>query len=269
MIKDLNLVFDKSSYLVTQSDGIVKYDLGVLGEMDAPLRAKTITGDTLRLLPYYSDINAEMRTSTSELVSSVIAARGAVALGWQSIPAMDAYFRKLSTMSLSFGGDISPRDASDLKPLAVAAQTQLDVAAQAAETAQTMYYAAQARQLQARITLLGLAYPQGRYDTLVHIIHHRLGLDAPTYDEALRLQISPGDVAAAAWLAAEEKVPVSTVINEQRTVNKPYADVAIAKHLSTESMEVILGMMWQGYTEKPVSLPVTAAASPAPAESPH
>lgn len=266
MFKDLNLVFDKSSYLVGQSDGIIRDDLGVLNQMDAPLHARTIGGDTLRLLPSYGDIDRQMTASSGELVAGITAARGAVALGWQSVPALDAYFRKLDSLSLSFGGDISPRDAQLLKPLAVAAQTQLDAAAQAAEAAQTMFYAAQARQVQARITLLGLGYPQGRYDTLVGGIHRRLGLDAPTYDEALRLGITPGDVAAASWLAAEEKVPVSTVINEQRSVGNSYVDMALQKHLSLESMEVILGMMWEGYAEKPDAMPIAPhGASPAPA----
>jgi hypothetical protein len=209
-----------------------------------------------------------MQTSTGELVEAVTAARGAMALGWQAVPAMDAYFRKLDTTAPTFGGDISPRDAQDLKPLAIAAQTQLDAAAQAAETAQTLYFAAQARQLEARMTLLGVGYPEGRYSTLVHIIHQRLGLDAPTYDEALRLDMSPGDVASAAWLAAEEKVPVSTVINEQRSVGKPWVDMALDKHLSTESMEVILGLEWEGYAEKPISVPTIAAAAGPPQPAP-
>jgi predicted Zn-dependent protease len=272
MFKDLNIVFDKSSYLIEQSDGIIRDDLGVLNQMNAPLQGKTIGGDALRLLPSYSDVDGQMTASSGELVSGVTAARGAVALGWQSVPAIDAYFRKLDTISLSFGGDISPRDAQDLKPLATAAQTQLDAAAAAAESAQTMFYAAQARQVQARITLLGLGYPQGRYDTFVHAIHQRLGLDVPTYDEALRLDIAPGDIAAASWLAAEEKVPVSTVINEQRSVGKSYVDMALAKHLSMESMEVVLGLEWEGYTEKPddVAIVPAGSASPAPAApTPH
>ena len=270
MFKDLNAVFDKSSFLVDQSDGIIRDDLGVLNQMDAPLHAKSIGGDTLGLLPSYGDIDTQMKASSGELVQAVTAARGAVALGWQSVPAVDAYFRKLDTMSLSFGGDITPRDAQDLKPLATAAQAQLDVASRAAEAAQTMFYAAQARQVQARITLLGLGYPQGRYDTFVHVIQRRLSVDAPTYDEALRLGITPGDVAAASWLAAEEKVPVSTVINEQRAVGKSYVDMALQRHLSMESMEVILGLMWEGYTEKPdaFSFATTTGSSPAPAPTP-
>jgi predicted Zn-dependent protease len=270
MFKDLNLIFDKSSFLASESGGILKDDMGVLNEMDAPLHAKIITGDSLRLLPYYADINGQMRASSGELVSGITAARGAVALGWQAVPAMDKYFRKLDTLSMSFGGDISPRDAQDLKPLATDAETQLDAAAAAAETAQTMFYAAQARQVQSRITLLGLGYPEGRYDTLRHVIHYRLGKDAPTYDEALRLGISPGEVAAASWLAAEEKVPMSTVINEQRAVGKPWVDLALDKHLSMESMEVILGLMWEGYAEKPLPLPIASmpATSPAAASPP-
>src|SRR5207237_6954328 len=57
MFKDVNLVFDKSSFLIGQSDGIIRDDLGVLSQMDAPLHAKTIGGDTLRLLPSYADVD--------------------------------------------------------------------------------------------------------------------------------------------------------------------------------------------------------------------
>lgn len=268
MFKSLNLVFDKSSYLVDQSPGIIRDDLGVLDQMDAPLKGNAIGGDTLTLLPSYGDIDKQMTDSSAELVDGVTAARGAMALAWQAVPAMDAYFRKLDTMGATFGGDLSPRDAQDLKPLANEAQQQLDQAAAAAETAQTLFFAAQARQIQARITLLGLGYPQGRYDTLTHVISRRLSVDPPTYDEALRLDISPGEVAAASWLAAEEKVPVSTVINEQRATNTPYVDMALAKHLSMESMEVILGLMWEGYAEKPEA-PVasTDVSKPEPAAS--
>ena len=275
MFKDLNLVFDKSSYLIDQSDGIVRDDLGVLNQMDAPLHGNTIGGDALTLLPSYGDIGSQINTSTGELVTAVTAARGSVALAWQAVPAVDAYFRKLDTMSLSFGGDLSPRDAQDLKPLATTAEQQLDVAANAAESAQTLFYAAQARQIASRITLLGLGSLEGRYDTLTHVISRRLNVDPPTYDQSLRLDITPGDVAAASWLAAEEKVPVSTVINEQRSVGKPYVDIALDHHLSMESMEVILGLMFEGYAEKPEG-PVAEtdvsklhpAASPAPVASP-
>jgi predicted Zn-dependent protease len=269
MTKDLDVIFDKADNIVEHSDGIVKDDIGVLNQMDAPLHASTIGGDSLRLLPYYSDIDGQIRMSTGELVSSVTAARGAMALCWQAVPAMDQYFRKLDQMSLGFGGDLAPRDAQELKPLATAAQDQLDLAAQAAETAQTMYFAAQARQIQARITLLGLAFPEGRYDSLTQAIHSRLDLDPPTYDEALRLGISPGDVAAASWLAAEEKVPVSTVINEQRSKETPFVDLALAGHYSTESMEVVLGMIFEGYAENPADgIPQNVVPIPAPSETP-
>jgi len=268
MFKDVDLIFDKSSYVTDQSDGIIRDDLGVLNQMNAPLGGNAIGGDTLTLLPSYGSIDSQMTASSSELVASVTAARGAVALGWQATASIDAYFRKLDTMNATFGGDLSPRDAQDLKPLAITAQTQLDAATAAAETAQTLFYAAQARQIQARITLLGLGDSQGRYDTLTHVISRRLGVDPPTYGEALRLDISPGDVAAASWLAAEERVPVSTVINEQRATDKPYVDMALGKHLSMESMEVILGMMWEGYAEKPETpVATTHVSNPEPAPS--
>ena len=270
MTKDLDVIDDKASYLMAQSDGIAKDDLGVLNQMNSPLHASTIAGQSLLLLPYYGNLSTQMRTSGDELVTAITAARGAVALCWQAAPAIDAYARKLnSSGGLSFGGDLSPRDAQDLKPLATKAEDQLDAAAQAAETAQTLYFAAQARQLEARLTLLGLGYPEGRYDAMTQAIHTRLDLDPPTYDEALRLGISPGDVAAASWLAAEEKVPVSTVINQQRSLDKPFVDMALDQHLSTESMEVVMGMLFEGYAEKPAdTMPTNIVPIPSGTPSP-
>lgn len=269
MSRDLDAIFDKTSNTIEQGDGIAKDDMGVLNQMEAPLKASTIGGDSLRLLPYYKDIDGQIRTSTGELTTAVTAARGAMALCWQAVPAMDQYFRKLDQMNLGFGGDLAPRDAQELKPLAAAAESELDAAEQAAETSQTLYFAAQARQIQSRITLLGLAYPEGRYDSLIQSIHTRLDLDPPTYDEALRLGISPGDVAAASWLAAEEKVPVSTVINQQRATGKAFVDMGLDGHYAMESMEVVLGMIFEGYAENPAdSIPVAVVPIPAPSETP-
>lgn len=252
MSKDLNVLLDKVDFITQEAPSLQKDDLGVLNEMQAPLREKALTGDTLRRLPYYSDLLLQMNTSAGDIVNSLTAARGAMALAWQSSPALDAYFRELSRSSLDFGGDISPRTAQKLKPLAIAAEQQLDTAANAAEEANRRYFSAQARQLQARITLLGVNFPEARYESLARAIHARLGIDAPSYDEALKLNLSPGDVAVASWFAAEEKVPVSTVINEQRAAKKTWIDLALDKHLSQESLEVTLGMWFLGYAEKPV-----------------
>ncbi len=252
MSKDLNVLLDKVDFITSEAPALQKDDLGVLNEMQAPLRDKSLTGETLRRLPYYGGLLSQMNTSAGDIVNSLTAARGAMALAWQSSPALDAYFRELSRSSLDFGGDISPHTAQKLKPLAIAAIQQLDTAANAAEEANKRYFSAQARELQSRITLLGANFPEGRYDSLASAIHSRLGVDAPSYDDALKLNLSPGDVAVASWFAAEEKVPVSTVINEQRTAKMPWVDLALSKGLSQESLEVTLGMWFQGYTEKPV-----------------
>jgi predicted Zn-dependent protease len=252
MSKDLNVLIDKVDFITSEAPALQKDDLGVLNEMQAPLRDKSLTGETLRRLPYYGDLLSQMNTSAGDIVNSLTAARGSMALAWQSSPALDAYFRELSRSSLDFGGDISPHTAQKLKPLAIAAIQQLDTAANAAEEANKRYFSAQARQLQSRITLLGANFPEGRYDSLASAIHSRLGVDAPSYDDALKLNLSPGDVAVASWFAAEEKVPVSTVINEQRAAKMPWVDLALSKGLSQESLEVTLGMWFQGYSEKPV-----------------
>jgi hypothetical protein len=100
--------------------------------------------------------------------------------------------------------------------------------------------------------MLGVGVSQGRYDSLSHVMQLRLSVVPPTYEESIRLGLSAGDITAATWLAAEEKVPVSTVINEQRATGKSIIDIASAKHLSQESLEVIMGLIYEGYAEKPL-----------------
>ncbi|MDQ6766436.1 MAG: M48 family metallopeptidase [Candidatus Eremiobacteraeota bacterium] len=252
MAKDINIVFNKTSALMANSPGMLMDDVSVLNEMQAPLHRKTMRATDLELLPFYPDLLKQMNASQSELVSGVTAARGSVALGYQALAPLDAYFRQLDRAQLDFGGDLSPRTAQDLKPLAQTAIVALDAAANAAETAQTFYFNAQARQLIGAITMLGVGVSQGRYDTLTRVMQQRLGVAPPTYEESVRLGLSAGDITAATWLAAEEKVPVSTVINEQRATGKTIIDMAVDKHLSQESLEVIMGLIYEGYAEKPL-----------------
>jgi Zn-dependent protease with chaperone function len=252
MAKDINIVFDKSDYLQASASSMLKDDIGVLNEMQVPLRRKSPTATELELLPFYPDMIGQMNQSQSELTAALTASRGAMALTWQALPLLDTYFRQLDRTALDFGGDISPRTAQDLKPLAVAAENQLDAAANAAEMSSTLYFTAQSRQLMNRITLLGVGTMEGRYATLAHVIQKRIGVEPPSYDESVRLGMSAGDIAAATWLAAEDKVPVSTVINELRSTNKNVIQLAQDKHLSQESLEVVLGLWWEGYAEKPI-----------------
>jgi len=252
LAKDINIVEDKAYALMQNSPDMFKDDVSVLNEMQAPLHRKTMTATDRELLPYYPDILTQMNTSQSDLISGVTSVRGALALGWEAIAPLDDYFRELDRSQLDFGGDISPRTAQDLKPLAVKAETALDAAAAAAEVAQTAYFNAQARQLISQITMLGVGLSEPRYETLTHVISRRIGIDPPSYEETVRLGLSAGDLTAATWLAAEEKVPVSTVINEERATGKSVIDMAVAKGLSQESLEVILGLIYEGYTEKPL-----------------
>src|SRR5271166_1021365 len=244
MGKDLNLIFDKSEYVTMNAADMSKDIVGTLNEMQVPLSDPKPSAESLVSLPYYNDLSTQLNTSSNDLLTSVSATRGALAL-------LDAYFRKLAKVTPDFGGDLSPSSAAELKPLAAAALTQLDLAADAAEKAHALYFSAQSRQVQSRITLLGVTYPEARYDSLAKAIHARLGVDAPSYAEALQLNMSPGDVAVASWLAAEERVPVTNVINEQRQANKSFIDLALSKPYAPESLEVTLGLWFEGYAEKP------------------
>jgi predicted Zn-dependent protease len=251
MSKDINLILSKGEYIVANAADLSKDIVGTLNEMQAPLRVGAPSGVALRTFPYYNGLISQLNQSSNDSLTAVTASRGATAMGWATVPALDAYFKKLSKAQMDFGGDLSPNTAAELKPLAATAIAQLDAAADASEKAHALYFASQSRQEQAQITLLGVTYPEMRYDSLAKAIHARLGIDAPGYNEALQLGMSPGDVAVASWLAAEERVPVTNVINEQRHANKPYIDLALSKQFAPESLEVTLGLWYEGYAEKP------------------
>ncbi|MBV8172065.1 MAG: M48 family metalloprotease [Candidatus Eremiobacteraeota bacterium] len=251
MSKDLNLILSKGEFITDNASDFSKDIFSTLNEMQAPLHAATPTGDALRSFPYYQSLNQQLNQSSNDALAAVSASRGATALGWQTVPALDAYFKKLSRAQSDFGGDIAPSTAAELKPLAAAAISQLDAAADAAEKAHAMYFAAQSRQEAAQLTLLGSTYPQIRYDEFSKAIHARFAIDAPNYNVVQQLGMSSGDVAIASWLAAEERVPVTNVINEQRAANKPFIDLALSKQYAPESLEVMLGLIYEGYAEKP------------------
>ncbi len=251
MAKDINIIFDKGEALSENAPGMLKDDVSVIHELQAPLRRKTMTPTDLELLPFYPNILKNINASQGELISGVKAARGSIALGWEAMAPLDEYFRELDRAQLDFGGDLSPRTAQDLKPLANKAIAALDQAANSADTAQNFFFNAQARQLTSSITLLGVGVSPGRYETLSRVISKRLGADPPTYEQVERLGLSAGDITAATWLAAEEKVPVSTIIDEQQATGKTIDDMAVAKNLSQESLEVTMGLIYEGYAEKP------------------
>jgi predicted Zn-dependent protease len=251
MSKDLTLVVSKGEYIVANASDLSKDMFSTLNEMGAPLHSQAPTGDALRMFPYYPSLNAQITKASNDSLEAVEASRGATALAWQAIPALDAYFKKLSRAQPDFGGDLSPAAAAELKPLAAAAISQLDVAADAAEKSHALYFAAQSRQESAQLTLLGATDPEIRYDMFAKAVHARLSIDAPTYGQAQELGMSTGDVAVASWLAAEERVPVTNVINEQRQANKPFLDLALSKQYAPESLEVTLGLLYEGYAEKP------------------
>ncbi len=251
MGKDIDLVLAKGEYITENVSDLTRDIVSTLNEMDAPLHQTAPNGESLRNFPYYNSLIAQLNQSSNDSLTAVTASRGATALAWQGVPALDAYFKKLSRAQLDFGGDISPSTAAELKPLAVAAISQLDVAADASEKAHALYFAAQSRQEQAQITMLGVSYPEVRYDSFTQAIHARLGIDAPTFNQTQQLGMSAGDVAVASWLAAEERVPVTNVINEQRQANKPFIDLALSKQFAPESLEVTLGLWYEGYAEKP------------------
>ena len=250
MAKDIDALLDRADFTIKNSAALQKDDVGVLNEVEAPLRDRSPSPTALSLFPYYRETVTDMNRSADDLVNGMAAARGAIALGWEAMPALEDYFRVLDRMQLSFGGDISPADGQRLKPLAAEAFKVLDRAANASEEAQKYYFSAQSRQLQSRITLLGVGFPEARYAMLRRVMERRLGITAPTFAELERAGISPGDAATASWIAAEQKVPVSTVLNEQRVSGKSLVDMALDKHLSQQSLEVVLGLWWVGYTEK-------------------
>ena len=142
-------------------------------------------------------------------------------------------------------------DYNALVPLMRRAGDNLSRAAIAGSQAQQLYNLARARQLQTRITMLGIGYPEDRYATLQHGLQARVHNDGMDFSTMTHEDLTPGEVAAAAIVAADTNTTPQAIVAEAKAGNRRIVDVANARGMHGEALEIFLGLVYLDYTDDP------------------
>lgn len=234
-----------------KESGLVKENAEIFRELAAPLALDPVPAQSLALLPSYPRIFADLALSDGDMIRALDAARSSLALLDVSLGDLNDFVQRLSRSQLDFSGDISLSDYNALVPLMQKAGDGLSKAAVAGSQAQQLFNLARSRQLQTRITMTGVGYPQDRYATLQRALHFRVKNDGLDFETMLHDDLTPGEVAAAAIVAADTNTTAQAIVAEAKSTNRRIVDVANARGMRAEALEIFLGLVYLAYTDDP------------------
>ncbi|GAC1441281.1 MAG: hypothetical protein NVSMB59_01050 [Vulcanimicrobiaceae bacterium] len=236
----------------TKESGLVKDNADMLAELAAPLHLDPVPAQSLALLPSYPRMLDDVALTDGDMVRALDAARASLALLDVSVGDLNDFVQRLSRSQFDFSGDITPSDYAALTPLAQKASEGLGRAAVGASQAQQLLNLARSRQLQTRITMTGVAYPQERYATLRYALEQRVKNTGLDYATMRRDDLTPGEVAAAAIVAADTNTSPQAVVSEAQATHRRIVDVANARGMSAQALEIFLGLVYLDYTDDPL-----------------
>jgi hypothetical protein len=87
--------------------------------------------------------------------------------------------------------------------------------------------------------------------TLKKALDVRFANESPGYDELLHDNLSPGEVAAAAIVAADTNASPAAIEGEAFATHRSIVDVAAARGMSAEALEIMLGLIYLDYADDP------------------
>jgi hypothetical protein len=127
----------------------------------------------------------------------------------------------------------------------------LNKAAVGAAQASQLYNMARSRQLEVRIDSLGLQESPDRYATFQHALDTRFHTEGLTYDQMVQQDLTPGEVAAAVIVGADTNAAAPAIIAEAKADGKSIVDLANARGMYAQALEVFLGLLYLDYTDDP------------------
>jgi predicted Zn-dependent protease len=260
MGRSIDAAFGKASRVITnlgtmetdKQSGLVKENDEILHEMAAPLALDPVPAQSLSLLPYYPRMLDDMALTDGDMIRALDAGRSSLALLDVSLGDLNDFVMRLTRSNFDYSGDISLADYNSLVPLMQKAADGLSHAAIAGSQSEQLYNLARSRQLQTRITLLGVGYPEDRYATLQNALNLRVkntGLDFATMQHD---DLSPGEVAAASIVAADTNSTPEAIVEESKATSRRIVDVANARGMRSEALEIFLGLVYLDYTDDPL-----------------
>ncbi|HEV3157335.1 MAG TPA: M48 family metalloprotease [Candidatus Baltobacteraceae bacterium] len=192
----------------------------------------------------------DLRTADADLTRSVDSGLSAIDILDAGLNDFEALLKQLRRVPLA-GGDLSPEQVRTLEPRVRKAGDSLARAASVAARAEQSFNLARSRQLQSRITLLGLTYPQERFQTLTDALKERFSTPPLDFAAMNRAMLTPGEVAAASIIAADLNTTPQAILSEAKANGKTIVDVADAHGMNALSLEIFLGLIYLNYTDDP------------------
>ncbi|HEX5275022.1 MAG TPA: M48 family metalloprotease [Candidatus Rubrimentiphilum sp.] len=232
-------------------DGLLRENAQILDEMQAPLSLSPIPSDSIAIFPSYPHMLGEISTADADMVRSVDAGRAASMQLDSGLADLDAFFKRLQQIRLNAFGDIDQFDYTSLLPYMEKATASLGAAAISASQANQLYDLARARQLSARITLLGVGTSPQRFDTLQKALNLRFSNEDIDYVGMLHDNVTPGELAAATIIAADYKTTPTAIIREAHETHRSVIDVANARGMHALALEIFMGLVYLDYTDDP------------------
>lgn len=231
--------------------GMLKDDAAIFNELGEPLKLQAPPPQQLAIFPSYPRMFSEISAQDGDMVRAADAARGSLALLDVALGKVDQFFKLMGRSQADGMGDISVVDFTALTPAMNDAVEGMSKAAVAASQSEQLFDMARARQLETRITMLGLGFPDERYETLRQALADRWPDLELTYDQMIQNDLTPGETAAATIVAADTNATPLTIVREAKAGNRSIIDVANARGMRAKSLEIFLGLIWLDYADDP------------------
>ena len=231
--------------------GLLKENASILTELNAQIASDAVPPQVLSTLPLYPRMLANIGTADADMLRAVDAARASAAMLDQGLGDLDSFIRQLQRVNLDVRGDVQTGDYKNLEPVMTKAVDSLNRAAVAASQGSQLYNLARVEQLQTRIDMLGLGSSPDRYATLQHGIDYRFHNATIDYDAMIHDDLSPGQIATASIVAADTNTSPAAILQEAKASNKSVIDIANARGVHAEALEIFLGLVYLEYTDDP------------------
>ncbi len=249
---DMSQVVDNVGSLAPgKSGGLLSDTRELLDEMAAPLAMRPVPADAEALLSSYPQMTARVARSEHDALRGVEIAESAMVQMESGLEDLEASMRALTAASEGFGPP-DPQEIGAIAPRMQQALASFDAAATTASQAAQLYNMARARQLSARITLLGVGTSPERYATLQYALQQRFGMDGIDYATMVHDRLTPGDVTAATILAADVQGTPQAIIDEALRTRTPIVDLANEHGMHAWPLEIFMHLVYLDYTDDPV-----------------
>jgi len=232
--------------------GLVRENAELLTELGAPLKLDAPPPQALAVFPTYPRILADIGAADADMLRAVEAARASMALLDVGAIDLDAFVRALSRVGIDGSNDIRIDDYHRLEPIMIKTVDSLNKAAVGSAQAAQLYNMARCRQLEARIDMLGLQESADRYATFQHALDVRFHTSGLDYTTVSAQDVAPGDMAAAVIVGADTNATGQAILAEATATGKTIVDVANARGMDAQALEIFLGLVYLDYTDDPV-----------------